>query len=225
MIKHTINEQEPTGIIKTNNQQLNMILNSIIQALGKEAAIKYLQYFQGSTTKPTGQPTTANPTNVTASDGESYTLSDDGKGTPHSRIWLDKNGKEASRRIDRELESKYGRPSPSNPQPQPQPQPQHNQNNTAQPSQQNSAAYKQGFQQRAMAARNTKARPMREDDGFDLFDLIETASGGATSAGGIASVANSIGGVISRTPNLFGYIPSQPQHKIKKRKNKYKNAH
>lgn len=55
----------------------------------------------------------------------------------------------------------------------------------------------------------------------DIWDLLETSSGGATSAGGIASIANPIGNTISRTPNLFGYISRTPS---KKRKNKRKNA-
>ena len=57
----------------------------------------------------------------------------------------------------------------------------------------------------------------------DILDLLETSSGGATSAGGIASVANPIGQTISRTPNLFGYIPDQPKNP-KKRKFKRKSA-
>jgi hypothetical protein len=52
----------------------------------------------------------------------------------------------------------------------------------------------------------------------DILDLIETASGGGTSAGGVASIANPMGGVISRTPNLFGYIPAaEPKRKRKRR--------
>ena len=48
----------------------------------------------------------------------------------------------------------------------------------------------------------------------DILALIETSSSGSTSAGGIASIANPVGNTISRTPNLFGYIPE----KRKKRK-------
>lgn len=48
--------------------------------------------------------------------------------------------------------------------------------------------------------------------------LNEYASGGATAAGGIASVPNAMGAVISRTPNLFGYVPPAPPKKKSKRK-------
>ena len=54
--------------------------------------------------------------------------------------------------------------------------------------------------------------------------LKEFASGGASSAGGVASIANPMGGVISRTPNLFGYIPVQPTKK-KKTKTKRSKPH
>lgn len=50
--------------------------------------------------------------------------------------------------------------------------------------------------------------------------VAESASGGGTSAGSIASVANPIGGVISRTPNLFGYVPYAAPKKTKKKKRK-----
>lgn len=45
--------------------------------------------------------------------------------------------------------------------------------------------------------------------------LTEYASGGASSAGGIASLSSPIGSVISRTPSLFGYVAPTP---VKKRK-------
>lgn len=48
--------------------------------------------------------------------------------------------------------------------------------------------------------------------------LNEYASGGGTSAGSVASVANPFGFTISRTPNLFGYMPAQPKKKKVKRK-------
>lgn len=56
-----------------------------------------------------------------------------------------------------------------------------------------------------------------------LSEIMETASGGATGAGGIASIANPVGAVIRRmptTPNLFGYV--QPTYKTKKSKKKAK---
>ncbi len=58
---------------------------------------------------------------------------------------------------------------------------------------------------------------MRKHDA-DGEQLNEYASGGSTAAGSVASVANPFGFTISRTPNLFGYIPSQPKKKKAKRK-------
>lgn len=49
-----------------------------------------------------------------------------------------------------------------------------------------------------------------------LRKIIESASSGSTSSGSIASIANPIGSTISRTPNLFGYIPYESP-KTKKR--------
>lgn len=93
-----------------------------------------------------------------------------------------------------------------------------------------SSALGQGIRTRGAQARANKpvrvseSIPMDEYDLFDgnLMDILETASGGSTSAGSIASVANPMGGVISRTPNLFGYIPTAPEPK--KRKNKRKST-
>jgi hypothetical protein len=48
--------------------------------------------------------------------------------------------------------------------------------------------------------------------------INEYARGGATSAGVVASVANPIGAVISRTPNLFGWVPPAPAKKKRKRR-------
>lgn len=48
-----------------------------------------------------------------------------------------------------------------------------------------------------------------------LIDIIESASGGSTSAGSIASVANPMG-AINRRPSLFGYIPQSTETKRKK---------
>ncbi len=48
--------------------------------------------------------------------------------------------------------------------------------------------------------------------------INEYSSGGATAAGSIASVANPMGSVISRTPNLFGWVPPAPAKKKSKRK-------
>jgi hypothetical protein len=50
-----------------------------------------------------------------------------------------------------------------------------------------------------------------------LIKLLEFSSGGSTSAGSIASLPGGMG-TISRTPNLFGYIPEPPKKKKKKRK-------
>ena len=57
-----------------------------------------------------------------------------------------------------------------------------------------------------------------ENDKF--VDMIESASGGSTSAGSIASVANPMGAVNHR-PSLFGYIPvEEPKPRKKPRKRK-----
>jgi len=56
----------------------------------------------------------------------------------------------------------------------------------------------------------------KPDDKF--LDIIESASGGSTSAGSVASVANPIGN-INRRPSLFGYIPyDEPKKQKKSRK-------
>lgn len=52
--------------------------------------------------------------------------------------------------------------------------------------------------------------------GDQFLDIVESASGGSTSAGSIASVANPMG-AINRRPSLFGYIPG-PEEEIKPRK-------
>ena len=72
-----------------------------------------------------------------------------------------------------------------------------------------------------------KDAAMKEFKEFDgnLYDIIESATGGATASGSIASVANPMGAVISRTPNLFGYIPAETKPITKKRKNRRKSAH
>jgi hypothetical protein len=58
-----------------------------------------------------------------------------------------------------------------------------------------------------------------------LIDILETASGSASSAGAIASIASPIGGVVRRMPtepNLFGYVPApKPKNKRKKTKSKH----
>jgi hypothetical protein len=51
-------------------------------------------------------------------------------------------------------------------------------------------------------------------------DLKETATGGATSSGSVASVANPFG-IVMRRPSLFGYVPDQPsKHKKKSKRSK-----
>ena len=50
-------------------------------------------------------------------------------------------------------------------------------------------------------------------------ELKETASGGATAAGSIASVANPLGS-LSRRPSIFGYVETKPKTKKKKKKTK-----
>ena len=102
---------------------------------------------------------------VKASDGNIYTLSlgNDPKNLDDI-VWLDANGHESSRKIDRELMRRL---------------------------------------------RSTQAESVK---------LKEYASGGATSSGSIAGVVNPIGSTISRTPNLFGYIPQQVPLKKKRKK-------
>jgi len=54
-------------------------------------------------------------------------------------------------------------------------------------------------------------------------DITESASGGATSAGSIASVANPMGN-INRRPSLFGYIPYEEPKVPKKTKRSRKRS-
>jgi len=63
---------------------------------------------------------------------------------------------------------------------------------------------------------------VKQDDQF--LDMLESASGGATSAGSIASVANPMGN-INRRPSLFGYIPyEEPKAEPKKTKRSRKHS-
>lgn len=61
---------------------------------------------------------------------------------------------------------------------------------------------------------------MRAHEFIDnLVDIAESASGGATGTGAVASVSSPMGTVIKRmpnTPNLFGYI-QKPKKKSKKK--------
>lgn len=96
-------------------------------------------------------------------------------------------------------------------------------------------ASRQAFQQRAAAARAKNPRPNKplEElaidtlcDGLDEDGklVIEYATGGASAAGGVASIANPFGFAISRTPNLFGYIPaSKPKKKRKSKRSRSKS--
>jgi len=52
-------------------------------------------------------------------------------------------------------------------------------------------------------------------EGDEFLDIVESASGGATAAGSIASVANPMGN-INRRPSLFGYIPYEEPKKAKR---------
>ena len=62
-----------------------------------------------------------------------------------------------------------------------------------------------------------RIRDLTKKDG-QFPDITESASGGATSAGSVASIANPIGN-INRRPSLFGYIPyEEPEDKPKKTK-------
>jgi len=54
---------------------------------------------------------------------------------------------------------------------------------------------------------------------LDKDNLLEFASGGGTSAGAVASVANPFG-IVMRRPSLFGYVPPTPKRKKHKSKSK-----
>lgn len=73
------------------------------------------------------------------------------------------------------------------------------------------------------ATRKPSVKEYTEFDG-DLWELLETATSGATSSGSIACVANPMGSVVSRTPNLFGYVPYETPPKTKKRQNRRKST-
>jgi len=47
--------------------------------------------------------------------------------------------------------------------------------------------------------------------------LNEMATGGGTSSGAVASVANPFG-IVMRRPSLFGYIPNKPKKRKKSQK-------
>lgn len=64
-----------------------------------------------------------------------------------------------------------------------------------------------------------KLKEFANDRDKKIIDIIESASGGATSAGSIASVANPMG-AINRRPSLFGYIPQSTEPKPKKSRKK-----
>jgi hypothetical protein len=48
-----------------------------------------------------------------------------------------------------------------------------------------------------------------------IKELLETATGGATSSGAVASVANPFG-IVMRQPSLFGYVPAKKNPKPRK---------
>lgn len=60
-----------------------------------------------------------------------------------------------------------------------------------------------------------KLKEFAGDRDKKIMGIIESASGGSTSAGSIASVANPMG-AINRRPSLFGYIPQPVETKRKK---------
>ncbi len=60
-----------------------------------------------------------------------------------------------------------------------------------------------------------KLKEFAGDRDKKIMGIIESASGGATAAGSIASVANPMG-AINRRPSLFGYIPQPTETKRKK---------
>jgi hypothetical protein len=68
-----------------------------------------------------------------------------------------------------------------------------------------------------------RIRDITKKDG-EFPDIKESASGGATSASNVASVANPMGN-INRRPSLFGYIPyEEPEDKPKKTKRSRKRS-
>lgn len=54
---------------------------------------------------------------------------------------------------------------------------------------------------------------------LDKDNLLEFASGGGTSSGAIASIANPFG-IVMRRPSLFGYVPMPKKKRRKTRKKK-----
>lgn len=190
---------EPKGHIKTGNKVLDAKVNGIMDTQGKDAAIKYLNDLKAKNAaakaapEPTAKPQDTGP--VKASDGRTYNLS---VGKAGDRIWLDaETGAEASDAIDAELEGK-SKPAAVKP-----------------------VTKKPTIKKQPAATAGQATTGLSEDDIVaDLFDLVETASGGATASGSIASVANPMGGVISRTPNLFGYVPERPVQKRRGKRRK-----
>lgn len=68
-----------------------------------------------------------------------------------------------------------------------------------------------------------RIRDLTKKDG-EFPDITESASGGATSAGNVASVANPMVN-INRRPSLFGYIPyEEPEDRPKKTKRSRKRS-
>jgi len=68
-----------------------------------------------------------------------------------------------------------------------------------------------------------RIKDLTKKDG-EFPDIIESASGGSTSAGNVASIANPMSN-INRQPSLFGYIPyAEPQEKPKKTKISHKRS-
>jgi len=63
-----------------------------------------------------------------------------------------------------------------------------------------------------------KIKLVNRHDFMRKTPIAENASGGSTSSGSIASIANPVGNVISRTPNLFGYVPYAVPKKKRKKK-------
>lgn len=60
------------------------------------------------------------------------------------------------------------------------------------------------------------------DKNDQIYKLLEFSTSGSSSAAMVASSPAAIGGVISRQPNLFGYVPEQQTKKQKKKNKKLK---
>ena len=220
-----LDQENQTVSINTPDDNLNTSINSIIKSQGKEAAIKYLQDLktkktQQASSNPNGEQMkepTAQP-NVGINDDESAANINKIKNrqpfTLGNKTWnpKDPNYNAIAKAFMAGTNPNTTQQSTSE---QTVDKPIVYQGKTFNPDDPNYKGMKSFI--------NSRIREYQEFDG-DLWDLLETATGGATASGSIASVANPMGSVISRTPNLFGYVPYETPPKTKKRRNRRKSA-